>query len=440
MARWILICSLLLAALIEGLLWGVRGGPGWLILVVVGALASQLLRHRLERPGNLWSGWLWLAALGQSLAPMLYEAELVHALAPPLCLVSMVLAAYYTVALPQPLESLACRSPWALSSAARAGALGAEQLPRFSASTRKGLAMAAPLLLLFGVLLMQADPAFQDFLFGWLGNWQLRVLAIVRWLLWAWLMAAVWLQAQAGPSGDVSDRPGRGDAASWTVALHATNVLFASFLACQARYLFSGRAPSGMSLAEYARHGFFELFIATLLVIGLTVWVHGVTYQSDQSRASRQASQVMLMLTFGLLASSTQRMLLYIQNFGLTLTRAYVLATLVGIAATLALCSWALGYQKRPSWLRARLLLLGTLCLTGVGLTNVEAWVARVNLGRPRDVDLGYLQSLSSDIAPSLGRSEQDILQSILRRQKKLDWREFTYSHWAAQQRNPKRI
>lgn len=439
MSRWILLCSLLLATFAEAALWGIRSGPGWLLLVALAATTSHFLRWRLERPGNLWSLWLWLAGFGLAAGPLLYEAQVVHTLAPPLCLISTILAVYYTVALPQRLEALTCNLPLGVTSGVEAVRLGSQQAPGLSHSTRKGLGMAVPLVLLFGMLLMQADPAFQGFLTAWAGDWQASLLRVARWLLWAWLAVAIWLQAVARPGAEPKDRQGVGDPASWTVALHTTNILFLSFLACQGRYLFAGRAPAGLTLAEYARHGFFELFLATLLIISLTVWVHGATYETENSRPCRLASQLMLLLTFGLVASSTQRMALYVQNFGMTLTRAYVLATLVGITATLALCCWALGTQKSPAWLRARLLLLGLLSLTGVGLTNVECWVARVNLARP-EVDLQYLQGLSSDIAPALSADQRSLLKTILQRQTKGDWREYTYSDWAARQRNPQSI
>jgi hypothetical protein len=56
MTRSVLISSVLFSLTIEAVLWGVRSGPGWLILVVLGALLSHSLRIRLERP---------LSSLGQ---------------------------------------------------------------------------------------------------------------------------------------------------------------------------------------------------------------------------------------------------------------------------------------------------------------------------------------------------------------------------------------
>jgi len=433
MSRWTLGCCLILATVVEAVLWGVRSGPGWLLLVVTGFLLSQSLRWRLERRFNPWAGWLWLAATGLAAAPFLYHAEMVHWAAPPLCLVSLVLACFYTVVLPRPLEALTSTPLLSSGSAGDAWQMAATQMPSFSSSTRKGLAMALPLVLLFGMLFVQADPGFQGFATQWLGDWRFSLLRALRWLLWAWLAGAVWIQARFDASQSCEEIPGKGDAASWAVALHATNLLFVSFLACQGRYLFAGLAPAGMTLAEYARHGFFELFAATLLVVALVVWVQGATYQADNGRGAVLASQALLLLTFGLVASSTQRMTLYVQNFGLTLTRAYVLATLVGIVATLVLCCWALAQGRSPQWLRARLLLLGMLSLTGVGLTNVELWVARVNLARP-EVDLSYLKGLSSDIAPALSQ-HPDLLEAALAHNPPEDWREFSCSYYSAQQR-----
>lgn len=47
MSRWFLGSCLVLAGLVEAVLWGVRSGPGWLIMVAVAFALSQLLRWRL---------------------------------------------------------------------------------------------------------------------------------------------------------------------------------------------------------------------------------------------------------------------------------------------------------------------------------------------------------------------------------------------------------
>lgn len=429
MNRCILLSSLALSVIFESLLWGVRSGPGWLILVVLAAGLSDWLRRRLERPFNAWIAWLWLGAGALAAAPLLYDAQTVHTLAPPLCLLTLILAIHHTVSQPQSLELLTETAFCSWKSSREAYRLGASACPTLPPSTRKGLGMAVPLLLLFGLLFLQADPAFEAFLLGGFEHGPGHLGRALRCVLWTWLTAGLLLQAQWHTPGQPHSG-GNGDGASWGVALHATNLLFILFLVCQSRYLFAGRAPQGLNLAEYARHGFFELFVATLLVVGLVTIVHGAVFLSDPSTPARAACLLMLVLTFGLVASSALRMHLYVEHFGLTLTRAYVLATLVGIVATLLLCLAALAFWLPPAWLRARLVLLGLFSLAGVGLTNVEAWVARVNLARP-EVDYAYLSTLSCDILPALDLNQpaqRQLLVQLRQRHPEIDWRAWNLS------------
>ena len=434
MTRSVLISSVLFSLTIEAVLWGVRSGPGWLILVVLGAVLSHTLRIRLERPFQAWVSWLWLGAGAMAASLALYDAQLLHWVAPPLCATILALAMHHTVSSSQSLNHLPYTCLVTLESSREACAMGSGACPTLSPSTWRGLRMSMPLLALFGLLFVQADPAYSDFLSQGLHHWQSWLIQLVRALLWAWLGASVFLEAQwhtpkAPPEG------GTADPVSWATALHATNFLFVSFLLCQARYLFSGRAPQGITLAEYARHGFFELFAATLLVVALVVWVHGAVHRAEQSNNVRLAALALVTLTFGLVASSTLRMYLYVANFGLTLTRAYVLVTLVGITATLVLCLWALLGWKQPPWLRARLLLLGMISLTGVALTNVEAWVGRVNLARP-EVDYHYLSTLSCDLRPALQSdqpAQRQLLEALRQRAQQGDWRNW---NWSRQQCN----
>jgi hypothetical protein len=55
------------------------------------------------------------------------------------------------------------------------------------------------------------------------------------------------------------------------VALVALDLLFAAFVAVQARYLFGGgalvQAREHLTYAQYARHGFFELVAVSALVV-----------------------------------------------------------------------------------------------------------------------------------------------------------------------------
>jgi len=427
--RNLALYSIAVAVLIEALLWGVRGGPGWLILLVVTASASESLRRSLERPFKKWTLLLWLVALMFATGPCLYDAELVHNLAPPLCVVAMLLAVYHSLARHTQLDHLARCQVLTCASVGQAYAAASGAFPVPQRSFRQGVLSALPLLAIFGSLFLQADPGYARAVENTLRGWPDGVFLAVRLLAWSWLAAALLFQARNAELPE----PGQTsawDGAAWATTLNCVNLLFLSFLLCQTQYLFAGRAPEGFTLAEYARRGFFELFNATLFVVALVVWLHDRVYHSPARQSSGRAAQLLLLLTTGLVFSSAWRMSLYISHFGLTLTRAYVVATLLGITLTLVLCWVALLFWKSPAWLQSRLLLLGLFSLGGVGLTNIEAWVARVNLARC-DTDYAYLATLSSDMAVALRpqvSAERKLLTRLSQQAPLKDWREWNLS------------
>lgn len=436
MSRWFLAQAVLTALAIEGLLWGVRSGPGWAALVLFALATSHILRRRLERRAKAWTAWLWLAAGMFAASTTLYDADLVHLLSPLLCGLSLTLAIHHSIARSPALESLISSPLLERQAGDQVWRTGIATLPPMSGPTARGLLLAFPLVSLFGLLFIQADPAYAAQLQSLGLEWQSWLGTALRCLFWSWWVGTVlWTAQGAAPSDSTSGRQGQDDPTTWATALHSVNLLFLSFLALQGRYLFSGRSPAGMTLANYARHGFFELFIATLLVVALVVWVHRAVYASLESRSKAgPAAALLVALTFGLVASSALRMHLYISHFGLTLTRAYVVLTLVGITATLGLCLWALLSWRHPAWLQSRLVLLGLLSMASVSLTNVEGWVGRVNLARP-EVDYAYLQGLSCDLAGELNPNipeQRQILELLSSRADLVDWREWNWSRYRA--------
>lgn len=431
MNRTLLGLSLLLAVLADYLLWGQQPGPGWFILVLFSLGATGWLARLFERRLPGWSFFLWTSALLFSLAPLLYQAHLVQLLAPPLCLTALSLAVFHSLASRSRWECLASRLPWGLS-ATKEYCQALTSLPMPGRIQGRVVLLALPMWMVFGALFVLADPAYASWIGQLTGSWQPGLAAAFRIGLWTSLVAALCYQARS-VSGEPALKGGRSDGHVWSQVIHSLNLLFFSFLVCQGRYLFSQRPPSGLTLAEYARHGFFELLTATLLVVALILWNHNAVAGSEGAPRARKANALLLILTSGLLFSSAWRMQLYIEHFGLTLTRAYVLTTLAGIAATLALCLWALIQDKSPLWLRGRLLGLSLISLALASLINVEGWVARVNLSRP-EVDYVYLQGLSSDIAPWLDLGHpvqaQILLELRQRHGNSQDWRSWTWSGW----------
>ena len=145
-----------------------------------------------------------------------------------------------------------------------------------------GTLLALPPVFVVSSLLAQADPRFDDLLRAWprLGLEEvaghLAVAALVAW------PAAGWLRGMVRPIvSPIVGRylpPARIDFLGIAPALYAIVGLLAVFLGLQARALIGGaayvEATTGLTYAEFARGGFFQLVAVSAIVhaFGLTHW------------------------------------------------------------------------------------------------------------------------------------------------------------------------
>ena len=155
-----------------------------------------------------------------------------------------------------------------------------------------GLAAAVPVAAVFGSLLMQADPVFDRLVVRSFNfEWERSRRTPASCFLWAWLAAGI-LRALCRPDAAVdaavAARHARAGARSGVV-LAAVDLLFLAFVAVQFRYLFGGtelvREVTGLSYAEYARRGFFELVAVAALSLPLLLLADWSLDQRDPGRA-----------------------------------------------------------------------------------------------------------------------------------------------------------
>jgi Domain of unknown function (DUF4153) len=151
------------------------------------------------------------------------------------------------------------------------------------AAVARGLAIATPLLVLFGALFMAADAVFKQLLVSALPTFsdslftRLTIVAIIAWLaggLLRDLIAPVEEKRLVRAHGvDEARAPGRIGAAEVNIALTLLGLLFLAFVVVQFRYLFGGhdlvQRTADLTYAEYARHGFFELVAVVALTLPL---------------------------------------------------------------------------------------------------------------------------------------------------------------------------
>ena len=286
---------------------------------------------------------------------------------------------------------------------------------RRARGTAIGMVAAVPVAAVFGGLLMHADPAFDRLVSRAL---DVQVVPLVSHLatvvLWAWLSAGVLrlvCRSDEERSAVVARRGALGLGEVGTV-LVVVDLLFAAFVLVQFRYLFGGddlvRQLTGMSYAEYARRGFFELVAVAALSLPLLLAADHWIDRRDPARVRRvrQLSGVMLLFLDVMLASALFRMWLYTTQFGLTELRFYTTAFMGWLVVVFG---WfvATVLRGRRERFGTGALLAGWLVLAALNLVNPDGVIAGINLGRAargRPLDVAYAATLSADALPAFHR------------------------------------
>ena len=279
---------------------------------------------------------------------------------------------------------------------------------RRSASIGRGLALGAPLVALFGGLFIAADAVFKNLVTSAVPNlsrvWpHLFFAAALGWAAAGLLrdLIAAKDDRRVLPADSLLARRLSLGATEVAVALGALVLLFAAFVAVEARYLFGGsalvQARVHLTYAEYARHGFFELVAVSLLVLPVILAANAVV--RDRVQLVRRLSATLVALELVVADSALQRLRLYQEQFGLTELRLYATGIVVWLAFVfLWLAATTLRGRRRFA---VGALVLGFAATAALNVVNPDAVIARTNLSRPQ-VDAAYLGGLSDDAVPAL--------------------------------------
>ena len=278
-----------------------------------------------------------------------------------------------------------------------------------------GVLLAAPLLVVFGSLFASADSIFSNLLknvFAFdvntvashmilIGVWGALTAGYLRWSLIARPDAAPALTGETASTLGI---------VPVGTALGLLNLMFLLFVVVQLRYFFGGAAlveeRTGLTYAEYARQGFFQLMAASGLVLpvlmGADHLVRGET--AANLTTFRRLASLLLVLLAVVMASALQRMRLYVGAFGLSEDRLYATAFMVLLLGVFAWFGWTVLRGRRGSFAFGALI-QGFAVLAGLHVLNPDALIVRTNLHRPaaeRPFDARYAVSLGADAVPPL--------------------------------------
>jgi hypothetical protein len=285
------------------------------------------------------------------------------------------------------------------------------------AATR-GVFLAVPLLLVFGGLFAAADAVFETLVVELFGFDVVEALGhLFLMLFFAWIAAGLlWVALLASnPESLAFPRPAALSLGMVEVGvvLGLLDALFLAFVAVQVRYLFGGAErvveTAGLTYAEYARRGFFELVTVTALVLPLLLLAHWILRAENRAheRIFRALSGAMVALLFVIVASALQRMYLYTQEFGLTELRLYTTIFMAWISIVFVWLVLTVLRGRRDRFAFG-VLTTGFAAILLINALNPDAFIAGVNVDRMDEgkrFDAYYLTLLSADAAPVLVES-----------------------------------
>ncbi len=274
--------------------------------------------------------------------------------------------------------------------------------------------VTAALLGLFGALFAAADPAFGELVDHVTPSWDVpallrRVVVLVA-VTAACLIAA--FLAQRPPTTDVLAPRSWPTVPrwSWAVPLALLDLLFAAFVLVQLAVLFGGREhvlrTQGLTFAEYARQGFWQLLVVTVL----TLAVVATAIRTANRRTTSERTLIRLLLgpmcalALVIVASAVHRMSLYEQEFGFTRLRLLATTVELLLGAVLVLLLIA-GIRLNGTWLPRSVVGLCAAGLVAFAALNPDAYIAERNVARFAEtgrIDVAYLATLSADAVPAL--------------------------------------
>lgn len=279
----------------------------------------------------------------------------------------------------------------------------AAETGRVEQATRltRGLAMAAPIVLVVGVLLATGDRAFSDVVATMMDGGMARHALILTVGLFAGL--AFLRAAGSTPSDPVDDPVRRVGAVEVVTVMVALAALYALFAVAQVVATFDDvdeiLADPGET-ADWVHEGFFRLLWASGITMASML---GFDHLADiggarQHRMYRRSVLALVAFTLVSVVVAIVRIVQYSSTFGLTMLRLYSIgfATWIGIVFVLfALRTWPGAGDRR--WFATA---VATTVVVGVVALNVadpEQIVVDVTLDHAEQVDIEYLSGLSAD-------------------------------------------
>lgn len=332
-------------------------------------------------------------------------------------------------------------------------------------SVLRGLAIAAPLVLIFGALFMAADAVFQGIVERSLNIdpqvifTHILAVGFISWIVAGYLRGSLLQNFSVEPKTDLSILQNSGEIKtpapsvtelkdedvpkaeekpaedtkkqSWqnfdntvlpsvftlgaievSIVLGLINLLFLSFVIVQLPYLFGGfelvQNTPDFKLAEYARRGFGELVTVAALVLPILLVSHWLLRKDAPANEKiyRVLAGIQIALLFVIMISAAQRIFILTGNlgYGLTTVRFYPMVVMIWLALLFIWFGATVlrGAREKFAW---GALWSALFLLGALHFVSPDDYIVRTNIRlmqEGRSFDAHYNADLSDDAIPVL--------------------------------------
>ncbi len=232
----------------------------------------------------------------------------------------------------------------------------------------------------------------------------------------AWLVFVATSQQTVEPKRVVSASKHRGAQVEATVSLTSVAIVLVGYVASLVVAAFAGRAyvehRAGLTYANYARSGFFQLVIVVMLIVATLLYFRPAI--TNSGGRLRLLTVLTATGTIAMAVVAVVRLQTYRSIFGLTMLRfgTTVFATWLGVVVFLV--AVALAQPRFYRQLGVAVLLSAYVAVAYGNWANPEAMIARENIARidwatgttrsptGAEFDVDYLSGLSDDAVTAL--------------------------------------
>lgn len=320
-----------------------------------------------------------------------------------------------------------------------------------------GLAVSVPLLLIILPLLSSADTIFGYYISNFytvftginVGStlWNIVRIAVIALYMFGFIWSFRYSFRRDTSPISVN---GKIEAITVLTILIVINLVYLLFTLVQFSYLYGGKTalPNGFTYAEYARRGFFELVLVTIINFTLLILSTIYTKKGNPMKMVLNGAYTLLVIfTLNMLFSAHYKISLYESAFGYTYLRIFVHLFLLLLFILFVIVLAGIWYKKLPA---AKLSIIAALLMyVFVNFANIDLIIVRENIDRYKStgkIDVNYFTVLSYDAVPYVLNFMQSnkgnnlagtkVLDYVTAKKQLLDkdtkWFEFNYSKFIA--------